>query len=293
MVELREQPDGTLRRGFGGDTLNTSVYLARLGTNVAYVSALGDDPWSGEMLAAWKAEGVGTDLVYRLPGRLPGLYIIQTDATGERRFLYWRDSAAARSLFDHLPHDALDGFDVLYLSGVTLSIYAEPARAALFGALERCRARGGRVVFDTNFRPRGWPDRTLARRVYERMYDTADIISASVEDLALLHPAAGEAVLMRHAAGREIVLRLGEPASRVLHDGTETLVPARPVARVVDTTAAGDSFAAGYLHARLRGAAPEVAALAGHDLAGIVVGHPGAIVPRWSIDDLTQRDGVR
>ena len=102
MVELREQPDGQLRRSYGGDTLNTAVYLARLGVAVDYVTALGDDAWSGEMLAGWEEEGIGTRLVYRLPGRLPGLYIIQTDPQGERRFLYWRDSAAARQLFDHL-----------------------------------------------------------------------------------------------------------------------------------------------------------------------------------------------
>src|SRR5438874_12313443 len=95
MVELSEQPDGSLSRGFGGDTLNTAVYLARLGVAVDYVTALGDDPWSGEMLAAWHAEGIGTGLIVRVPGRLPGLYLISTDADGQRRFSYWRHSSPA------------------------------------------------------------------------------------------------------------------------------------------------------------------------------------------------------
>ena len=51
------------------------------------------------MLSGWATGGVGTDLVQRLPGRLPGLYVIQTNSGGERRSLYWRDSAAARRLF--------------------------------------------------------------------------------------------------------------------------------------------------------------------------------------------------
>ncbi len=279
MVELRELPDGTLRRSYGGDTLNTAVYLARLGMTVDYVTALGDDPWSDEMLAAWQADGVGTGLVHRLPGRLPGLYIIQTDASGERRFLYWRDSAAARHLFDVLDVRVLDQFDVLYLSGITLSIFAEAARSILFDALARAHERGARVVFDTNFRPRGWPDRVLARALYERMFTAADIVLASVEDLALLDPEGGEGALLRHAGDTEIVLKLAHPASRVLHDGGEWLVAATPVIQVVDTTAAGDSFAAAYLAARLGGASPEQAARAGHDLAGTVVAHPGAIIP--------------
>jgi 2-dehydro-3-deoxygluconokinase len=288
MVELRETPDGCLRRGFGGDTLNTAVYLARLGVAVDYVTALGDDPWSDEMLAQWQAEGVGTALVARLPGRLPGLYIIQTDPSGERRFLYWRDSAAARHLFDHLDVRALEAFDVLYLSGITLSIYGEAARAILLQALAGVRARGGRVVFDTNFRPRGWPDRRLARQLYGHMFATADSVLASVEDLALLYGDAGESELSCHAAGREIVLKLDSPASRVMHGGAVLDIDAPPVSCVVDTTAAGDSFAAAYLAARLRGASPEVAARAGHDLAGAVVGHPGAIIPVAAMPRPTQ-----
>ena len=288
MVELREQRDGSLQRGFGGDTLNTAVYLARLGVAVDYVTALGDDPWSDEMLAGWQAEGVGTALVQRLPGRLPGLYIIQTDLAGERRFLYWRDSAAARHVFDHLPPGALDGFDVLYLSGITLSIYAEAARTALFDALAHCRARGGKVVFDTNFRPRGWPDRALARRLYERMYSCADIVLASVEDLDLMDPEGGQGALRRCAPGREVILKLSEPGSLVLHDGAELRAAALPVAGVVDTTAAGDSFAAAYLHARLAGSTPLDAARAGHRLAGLVVRHPGAIIPRSVMTQLVE-----
>ena len=280
MVELREQPDGQLRRGFGGDTLNTAVYLARLGVAVDYVTALGDDAWSDEMLARWQEEGIGTGLVRRLPGRLPGLYIIQTDPLGERRFLYWRDSAAARHLFDHLDPAELAGFDMLYLSGITLSIYGEAMREVLFGALANARSRGSRVAFDTNFRPRGWPDRAAARTSYARMYALADIVLASAEDLELLYGETGEAELLRHAADKEIVLKLDRPACRVLHGGAEVQVQAGPVRQVIDTTAAGDSFAAAYLAARLRGAPPEAAARAGHDLAGIVVGHPGAIAPR-------------
>ena len=100
MIELSAAAGGLLSRSYGGDTLNTAVYLARLGVAVDYVTALGDDPWSEEMVRAWEAEGVGTNLVVRVPGRLPGLYMISTDAAGQRRFYYWRDSAPARLLFD-------------------------------------------------------------------------------------------------------------------------------------------------------------------------------------------------
>lgn len=284
MVELRERPDGTLTRGHGGDTLNTAVYLARLGMQVDYVTALGDDPWSEEMVAAWQEEGVGTSLVRRVPDRLPGLYIIQTDAAGERRFVYWRDSAAARMLFD-LPDAetlvaALSEYDLLYFSGITLSIYTATGRARLFQAASAARSRGGHVAFDTNFRPRGWPDRDAARTLYRQAFAVADFVLASTEDLDLLFGDTGEAELRTNAASAEIALKLAYPAVRVIKDGTENLVAAPPVPCLVDTTAAGDSFAAAYLAARLRGAAPAEAAEDGHRLAGLVVQYPGAIIPR-------------
>lgn len=287
MVELREKPDGTLTRGFGGDTLNTAVYLARLGVAVDYVTALGDDPWSDEMVASWQAEGVGTGLVRRLPGRLPGLYIIQTDPSGERRFHYWRDSAAARLLFE-LPDtpalvEELSRYDLLYASGITLSILGEAGRAGLLAALDRVRMRGGRVAFDTNFRPRGWPDHDAARALYRQAFARSDVVLASSEDLALLFGPDGEAELSRHAAHAERVLKLARPAVQVPEGGTVVLVEAAPAARVTDTTAAGDSFAAAYLASRLAGQSPAAAARAGHQLAGIVVGHAGAIVPRHAM----------
>src|SRR5258707_2128696 len=88
MIELKQAGSGLFSRGYGGDTLNTAVYLARLGAGVDYITALGDDPLSDEMIARWAAEGVGTGLVVRLRGKLPGLYMIQTDVQGERPVLH-------------------------------------------------------------------------------------------------------------------------------------------------------------------------------------------------------------
>src|SRR5919202_771546 len=100
MLELSSTGGRAYDLAYGGDTLNTAVYLARLGVEVDYATALGDDPLSAEMLAGWRAEGIGTRLVLAVPGRLPGLYLIRRDERGERSFLYWRDRAPARELFD-------------------------------------------------------------------------------------------------------------------------------------------------------------------------------------------------
>lgn len=298
MIELKQAPGGQAAgfysRGFGGDTLNTAVYLARLGVAVDYITALGDDPLSDEMVAGWQAEGVGTAKVARLAGKLPGLYLIATDGNGERRFFHWRESAAARSLLD-LPESesllqSLSTYDLVYLSAITLSIFTESGRGRLLSALRQARECGTRIAFDTNFRARGWPDLDIARRVFRDAFEASDIVLASTEDLVPLYAGESAEGLLATMPGREVVLKLPEPASLICVDGVTKRIDAEPVtAAVVDTTAAGDSFAAAYLASRLSGAEPVQAARAGHRLAGLVVCHPGAIIPRSAMPALANK----
>lgn len=284
MVELRQAPRGLYSRAFGGDTLNTAIYLARLDVKVDYLTALGDDALSDEMIAAWTAEGVGTRRVLRLPGELPGLYMIQTDARGERQFFHWRENSAARRLMD-LPQtddilNSLTSYDIVYLSAITLSIYGDSGRERLLTAIRRARLLGTRFVFDTNFRARGWPDPDIARQVFSAAFETADIVLASMEDLLALYPDESHADLMARIPSTEVVLRLAEPVSLLRVAGVSSEVRAEPPTKpVVDTTAAGDSFAAAYIATRLAGANPIDAAHAGHRLAGLVICYPGAIIP--------------
>jgi 2-dehydro-3-deoxygluconokinase len=285
MIELKQAEGGLFSRFYGGDTLNTAIYLARLGTEVDYITALGDDTLSEEMLAGWAAEGVGTTKVLRLSGKLPGIYMIQTDDKGERRFFHWRENSAARSLMDLPETDgilkSLASYDLVYLSAITLSLYNANGRGRLIAALRSARETGTRIAFDTNFRSRGWPDLNIARVVYRDAFEAADIALASTEDLLPLYAGESDDGLMARILSPEAVLKLSVPASIVRYKSVSQEVRADPVTRpVVDTTAAGDSFAAAYIAARLAGAEPVEAARAGHRLASVVVCHPGAIIPR-------------
>ena len=104
MVELASDATGGDIRmtGFAGDTCNSAVYLCRLLDPaqfvVSYVTAIGQDRLSTQMLTFWRDEGIDTSLVYRHAHRTVGMYLIENDAQGDRRFIYWRDSSAARTL---------------------------------------------------------------------------------------------------------------------------------------------------------------------------------------------------
>lgn len=296
MVELAHAGPETLQLAFGGDSSNTAVYLARLGQSldieVDYVTALGDDRYSEAMLAFWREEGVGTGLVTRLPGRLPGLYTIRTDDAGERSFTYWRGEAAARALLrdgrDAVLAQALAGFDLVYLSGITLSILDHEQRTALLAILDRVRAGGGKVAFDGNFRPAGWPDEEEARRWFQDVLTRTDIALPTFDDeQTLCGDADAASVAARlHALGvADVVVKLGAAGCYLSGaEGAEAL-STTPVDRVVDSTAAGDSFNAGYLLGSLLGRRPRDAVRLGQRLAARVVCHRGAVIPRAAMPE--------
>ncbi|HJM52095.1 MAG TPA: sugar kinase [Alphaproteobacteria bacterium] len=287
MIEI-SGPAGRARIGFGGDTLNTAVYLARAGVSVDYLTALGDDPFSDEMLRAWQAEGVGIEGIVRRPGRLPGLYLIRTNEGGERSFYYWRDRAPARELFagdGAAVLESLAAYDWVYLSGITLSVIGAAGCQALAGRLGELKAGGLRLAFDSNYRPRGWPEAAAARTEFDRLLPLVDIALPTLDDeQALYGDGDGAACAARHrAAGvAEVVVKMGADGCLVAAEGGTTTIPVPETLAPVDTTGAGDSFNAAYLAARLAGRAPAAAAAAGHQLAARVIGCHGAILPKES-----------
>lgn len=286
MVELWTVEDGSLRRGFAGDAYNTSVYLKRElpEAQVALLTAIGADPFSAAMRSHWRAEGLQDDLAFILPGKLPGLYLVDTDAAGERRFFYWRGEAAARGWFAALEHHGgsglLEGASLVYLSGITLAILTPDERRA---ALELLRSIRAPLAFDPNFRAPLWESLTSAQAVSEAMVGLAKFVLPSLDDLDELwgrqQPADHLARLKTLGAG-EVALTLGAQGC-LLEAG---FVPGPSGIPVIDTSGAGDSFNGAYLAARLRGRSPLEAARAGLSLAARVVAHRGALIPHSPSD---------
>lgn len=276
---------GGWRMGYGGDTLNTAIHLARAGHDVSYLTALGGDPLSADLRARWAAEGLDTALVLEHPERATGLYAITTDAHGERSFTYWRDTSAARDMFalpamagaaDRAAGAALFGFSL-----ISLAILPDAGREALLALAGRVRVNGGRVAFDGNYRPRLWASADEVRHWRDRAITLADIGLPTLEDEIMLgaDSAEGVAAHWRSLGCGECVVKLGAAGCRL--PGGAVVAP-EAVLAPVDTSGAGDAFNAGYLGARLNGEDPVEAARAGHRLAGWTIMRPGAIPARES-----------
>ena len=285
MVEMAPgATPGDYRMGFAGDTLNTAWYARKAmpaGWQVEYLTALGDDTVSGRMVDFIAAAGVGTAHIARLPGRTVGLYLIELK-DGERSFAYWRGQSAARLLADDAVRleAGLQGADVVYLSGITLAILEGAGRETLYKALHNARQAGARVVFDPNLRPRLWPDTATMCRVIMEAAALSDVVLPSHEDEATFFGDADlEATAKRYsdAGAGLVVVKNGGGEMLTLADGVTQRHAPEVVAQIVDTTAAGDSFNAGFLADWLTGGSVASAVRAGAKLAAYVIGKRGAL----------------
>jgi 2-dehydro-3-deoxygluconokinase len=286
MVEIGPAGEpGLYRMGFAGDTFNTAWYLRRrlrADWSVDYVSAVGTDAASDRMIDFMEGAGVGTSHVARLPDATVGLYLIELK-DGERSFSYWRGQSAAKRLAEHEGRlrAALDGAALAYVSGITLAILAPQDRTRLLSALADYRTGGGRVAFDPNLRPRLWPSPAAMTVALAEAARHADIVLPSFEDDAGAFGDPDPAACARRYAAlgaAEVVVKNGAGRMAALADGAAHVHDPVPAPEVVDTTAAGDSFNAGYLACRLTGGTVPEALAAGSALAARVVGGRGALV---------------
>jgi len=298
MVELAPFPTAdsngreTMALSFAGDTYNTSVYMSRLGLKTDYVTQLGEDPYSEQILQRMTNEKIGTGMIKQLPGRSPGLYIIRNTPDGEREFFYWRKEAPARELF--ASQEAADQLcqklvhcNCVYLSGITLAIIGEKSREFLYNSLHKLRQQDVIVAFDSNYRPRLWRDKFEAQQAMLSIMQYTDIALLTLDDEQLLWgDDSVEGCKQRYAAFNlgELVLKRGADDAIIITPDAEIRVPVPPVQGVIDTTGAGDTFNAGYLAGRLMKKSLEDSAKQGIRCAGIIIRHRGAIIDKAIFD---------
>ena len=292
MIELSPSPSITdqdhklLSVGYAGDTFNTAIYLARLGIETSYVTMLGDDPYSENIIKFLTHEEVGTQLIQQLPAETPGLYIIKNSSDGERSFYYWRDHSPATKIFSDKDlcktlFIQLERFEYLYLSGITLAIICPEGRERLFDFLSSYREKGGIVIFDNNYRPRLWSDKTETRGVIKTMMALTDVALLTLEDEQLLWGIDRTdeclSIYSQHNIS-EIVIKRGPKAVIAQHKEQTIKVQVSPVPNLIDTTGAGDTFNAGYIASRLQGLEIEEAIIQANKCASQTIQQRGAIV---------------
>ncbi|MDN5855255.1 MAG: sugar kinase [Actinomycetia bacterium] len=285
MLELTHSSDTELQLSVAGDTFNTAVHLRRqLGERdtVTYFTALGDSWYADFVRQRITAESVTPALV---PGPgTPGAYFIRTDDAGERSFAYYRSASAAQHMLRgsgaRLLEAACSGVDLVHISAITLQILDQPSRETLARILARVRSAQVRVSLDTNYRPSGWTDADSARATIDEFAGLADIVLPSLDDERALRGATDAVGVARHYRDQgadEVVVKDSTDPATVSWASHQAIIPVASYRTAVDTTGAGDAFAAGYLAGRLHDADPPASVRLGQRVAADVVMHPGAI----------------
>lgn len=300
MIELNGEPFGNMLQTYGGDTLNTATYLARISRaenlEVRYVSALGTDKLSQGMITRWQEDGINTNWVLRDETRQPGLYLIQLDAQGERTFLYWRNQSAAKYLLQHPDYprvfDSLSEVDLIYLSGISLAILPKNDRTLLLKQLAKLKTQGVKIAFDSNFRPKLWENLETAQQCYAALLPLVDITLVTFDDEQLLWNDADEQQTLVRLTAHDIptvVVKQGKIGAILSQNAKQSQITTTPIDNVVDTTSSGDAFNAGFLNGYLQGKPLEICCQQGNLVAGVVIQHKGAIIPKAATEHFLQQ----
>ncbi len=286
MVEMAPAERGLYRPSFAGDTFNTAWYARELmpeAYHVDYASAVGNDSLSESLVTFMHEAGIGVGAIRIIPDRRLGLYMIQLSESGERSFIYWRDTSAARLLAGDpaLLRRTIERAGVIHFSGITLAILSPSDRELLLAELRRAKAAGALVSFDPNIRPTLWESRSVMLETCAEAARAATLLLPGLDEEATHFGAstAAEVIDRYRALGvSSIVLKNGGEGAVVWNNGTKTAVSAAPAPRVVDTTAAGDSFAGALLAYVMMGETLEWAARKAAIVAAEVIGQRGALV---------------
>jgi sugar/nucleoside kinase (ribokinase family) len=267
MVLLDPVGDGALEYGrtltlrVAGAESNFAIALARLGVPVAWVSRVGDDPL-GEIVRSTIA-GEGVDVSHVRVDAAPTGVFFKWRRDGRSFPLYYRRGSAAAQLEPgDVPDDALDGVELVHLTGITTAL-GEGPRALVVDLARRAHELGAIVTFDPNFRPALWSDAREAARAHADVLPFVDWYLCGLEEGCALFGVQSADELVAAVGTNDVVIRLGSRGALVR--GVE-VAPER-LEDVVDEVGAGDAFAAGFAYGLLQDWPPDRSARAANVLA--------------------------
>jgi len=284
MLEFNQLPpmdDGTVHflEGHGGDTSNAAVAAARHGASVGYITAIGQDAPGNSFMAMWARESVDATTVLRTDRAQTGVYFVTHDAQGHH-FLHYRTNSPA-TLYGpaDLPRAAIEAVKLLFVSGISQGI-STSAADAVFAAIDIAKQHGGKVAYDTNYRPRLWPP-ARAAAVMHAAIARSDFVFPGMEDALVLTGLADPDEILDFylSLGCPVVaLKMGEQGA-YLADGEHRVRIAAHAVRAVDATGAGDTFCGTFLARVLAGDGSEAAARYANAAAALKCTGYGAVAP--------------
>jgi len=260
-----------IRTGWGGSAANVAAWLAAIGVSTAFLGRVGSDSFGRAATEALRAAGVAVcaDTDADLP---TGTCVVLVHPDGERSML--PDPGANAGLRpEHLGAEPFTWATHLHLSAYTL--FNSASRAAGLAAQRRAREIGMTLSVDA---ASAAPLAAAGAENFLSWTGAADLLFANLDEAVAItgvsDPDAAADGLIGHYS--EVVVKLGAAGAMWAGEGAGRVRVEGIAADVVDSTGAGDAFAAGFLAARLLGDDPKTALEAGTALAARAISQLGA-----------------
>jgi 2-dehydro-3-deoxygluconokinase len=296
MVEFSpDVQEGSFKQSFAGEVYNTAVYLKRLlkeSTEVSILTAVGNDTMSDLMVDDFLSNSIDTSLVKRVNDRQAGAYLILTTAQGERSFVYWRDTSAAKVTISELSEKdrskLVNQCDLFYFSGISIAILDQNERESFWQLVSDLRNAGTQIVFDSNFRSRLWQSHDDAKQQFAQAFTFSNIVFAGVEDFFLLYTLDKFSSIdnfFNDYSIDELIIKNGADGVFYRSATEQFIVGINPVDNVIDTTSAGDSFNSAFINAKMKQSSAVEAVKEGCRLSACIIQHKGAIIDNQIFND--------
>ena len=269
----------TLNKFFGGDTVTTAVAIARLGGNVTYLTKVGNDGFSEFILSALKKENIDTSLI-KTNEEQNGMYIVSHTLENKEVLYYKRKTAATKLSIEDLPEDNIKKLKLLYSTGVVQSLSAS-SRELIRESFKIAKENDVMTAYDPNYTS-CFMNSTDTKEYFEEIVDFTDIIFLSLKnDATRLYEFESIDKVIKYFWDRGVKIVVVkshiDKGYYTGYNGDISFTEFYNTQKAIDTTASGDVFNGGFLHALVNGYAPADAAKFASVVSGLQTQNYGAI----------------
>ncbi|KAI4320293.1 hypothetical protein MLD38_033789 [Melastoma candidum] len=247
-LSLAESP--AFKKAPGGAPANVAVGIARLGGSSAFIGKVGEDEFGYMLAEILKENNVDSSGMRFDPGARTALAFVTLRSNGEREFMFYRNPSADMLLHEsELDHDLITKAKIFHYGSI--SLITDPCKSAHIAAAKAAKEAGAILSYDPNLRLPLWPSADSAREGILSIWETADVIKISEEEISFLTKGEDpydDAVVRKlyHQNLKLLLVTEGSEGCRYYAKNFSGRVKGLKV-DAVDTTGAGDAFVAGLL----------------------------------------------
>lgn len=288
VFERGSTPASGISMQTGGDALNEAMILSRLGRSVRLVSHIGNDAAGALILDACRRDGVDTSGIRITDGMDTGVNVVLVDEKGERRFITNPNGGLRKIMPDHVmeavAEPAFADAKIVSYASIFVHPHMVPVLADVFRAI---KARGVILCADSTKPKNGETSETMREALayldyFMPNYDEAVMITGEKDPERI-------ADVLLECGVKHVIVKLGSKGCLIKDSQTDIIVPAVPGIHPVDTTGAGDNFAAGFMCALYEGLSFEECAMYANAVASICVQHVGAAAGGRDTTEINRR----